>query len=769
METSEILDYLQKAAEYQGQMVHIEHLEDKPARLGQLDHTLPLPLIACLKEKGTWPLYSHQAEAVNHARLGRNVMVSTSSASGKTLCYNLPVMSALFTDPAARAIYLFPTKALAQDQLRNLHSTFCPDILLVREIDTFDGDTPYAERNDLRKRTRLIITNPDMLHVGILPNHQSWVSFFRRLRFVVVDEAHFYRGVFGSHVAGILRRLRRVCNQYGAQPQLILSSATVANPAEHAEMLAGLAFSLVAEDGSPKGRKKFVFWNPPLTDEKKAKRRSASSEAAYLFTALVAAGIRTLTFVRSRRLVELVYINARQKLSEIDEKLAELIRPYRAGYLTKDRRKTEKALFGGELLGVVATNALELGIDSGDLEATVLAGYPGTISSTWQQAGRSGRGGRGSTSFLVGADNPLDQYLMNNPDAFFQKNYENVLINLGNPYILRAHLLCAAWEKPLVTADADIFKVDINTEIEALEAESLLKKRGNRWFLSPALSNPAYRVGIRSATGREYQIINEADNSLLETVEADTAFFQVHRGAVFLHQGESYVISKLDLESRMAYAGAKKTDYYTQTRDITDLKIINRRRVKRTGTVDVYMGDVEVTTTVLGFKKKARYTEEVVGEEGLELPPQTFFTVALWFDLPKEAVSAIDAAGQDYAGALHATEHAAIGVLPLFAMCDRNDIGGVSTPLHADTGRAEIFIYDAHPGGIGIAEKGFDMITELWQATKRVIDECPCAEGCPSCIQSPKCGNNNQPLDKAGALTLVTGLLRFDDEHGRTP
>jgi DEAD/DEAH box helicase domain-containing protein len=685
-------------------------------------------------------------------------MVSTSSASGKTLCYNIPVLEAILTERGSRALYLFPTKALAQDQLRGLQELFCPCLLRVDEFATFDGDTPQTERPEIRKRARIILTNPDMLHIGILPNHQSWSRLLRHLRYVVVDEAHIYRGVFGSHLACVLRRLRRLCQLYGSNPQFICCSATIANPGEHAEKLVGLPFTVVDNDGSPHGGKDFVFWNPPIIDEARSVRRSANSEATNLFTELVSRNIRSLTFARSRRLTELIYTYSRQRLAETGPALAGRIKAYRAGYLPQERRQIEQELFSGQLLGVVATTALELGIDIGDLEATVLTGYPGSISSTWQQAGRSGRGRDRSLSFLIGLDNPLDQYFMRHPDFFFQKSFENALVNPDNPYILRAHLLCAAWEMPL-SSDEEIFGATFRQRRAELEEQGVLRERRQRWYLSPRVAYPAQSINIRSTSGENFTLIDTSTDSLLETVEASVAFFQIYPGAIYLHQGESYLVTELDLANRTAYAEPTTASYYTQTKEIEDLHIVKRTRSRSCGQVKVYLGEVEVTNTVVGFKKKAQFTEEVIGEEPLDLPPQHFPTVALWFGLPPEAVARLDREQLDFAGGLHAVEHAAIAILPLFALCDRNDIGGVSTPLHPDTGRAQIFIYDAYPGGIGIAEKGFDLVEELWQATLKAITECPCQEGCPSCIQSPKCGNNNKPLDKKAAQILLEGLL----------
>ncbi|MFC2038713.1 DEAD/DEAH box helicase [Chloroflexota bacterium] len=764
MDTTAFLNYLQSLEYYDNQIVHVEHIKPRRANKAELEEPLSAGLRERLEKYGISSLYTHQAEAINQARKGRNVMVATSSASGKSLCYNISVTEKLLEEDEGRAIYLFPTKALAQDQLRVLREMFTPGLFRKLDFATFDGDTPQPERGEIRRRARIILTNPDMLHVGILPNHRNWERMLRNLKYVVIDEAHTYRGVFGSHVAGVMRRLRRICRLYGADPIFICSSATVANPGEHAEMLTGLPFTVVDDDGSPHGGKEFVFWEPPIIDEKKSTRRSANSETTNLFYELVSQEIRTLTFAQTRRVTELIYIYTRDRLHQDFPRLTERIKAYRAGYLPADRRKIEKELFSGQLLGVVATVALELGIDIGDLEATVLNGYPGSIASTWQQAGRSGRGLEQSISFLVGWDNPLDQYFMHHPEAFFQKSVENALVNPDNQYILRGHLLCAAWEIPLVADDERYFGPQYNTGKEELVNEGLLRERRYRWFLSPSISYPAQAINIRNASGDNYLVIDTSTGSMLETVEGSVAFFQIHPGAIYLHQGESYIINKLDLAEHTAFASPTDVNYYTMTKEIQDIRIIRQMRSRSCGNVKIHVGEVEVTNNVVGFKKKAQYTDAVIGEVKLDLPQIKFPTISLWFDIPPEAVKKIDKAGLDFAGGLHAAEHAAIGLLPLFSLCDRNDIGGVSTALHPDTGAAQVFIYDAYPGGIGIAEKGYEIIEALWQATLTAITDCPCEEGCPSCIQSPKCGNNNKPLDKEAAKLLLEGLLEQVDK-----
>jgi DEAD/DEAH box helicase domain-containing protein len=757
MDVAAFIKHIRSLPSYKNQIVHIEHLPLRKSIYGELDNPLDSELESALDRLGVLPLYSHQATAVNATHSGKNVIVVTPAASGKTLCYNLPVLQAILTERGSRSLYLFPTKALAQDQLRvlkELTSSPFPQI----HCATFDGDTPQEERSSIKRSAQIVLTNPDMLHLGILPNHQSWSRFFQRLRYVVIDEAHIYRGVFGSHVGNILRRLQRICASYGTKPQFICCSATIANSKEHIEKLVDSAFEVIDKDGSPHGEKDFVLWNPPIIDEGKTTRRSSNTEASFLFTELVRQGIRTLTFARTRKLTELIYNYSKQQLAE--PLLAQRIKPYRAGYLPKERRQIEQELFHGHLVGVVATTAMELGVDIGDLDATVLTGYPGSIASTWQQAGRSGRRTGGSLSFLIGLDNPLDQYFMRHAQFLFQRNVENALTDPDNIYVLKSHILCAAWELPLTGNEEQFGGESFTRAREELEEAGMLKSRKDKWYLAPSIAYPAEGVNIRSTSSLCYTIVDASQgNKELETIESSIALFQIHAGAIYLHQGESYLVTELDLGNHIAYVEPTTLPYYTQAKDITDIRIKRTVRKKETQCAEVYLGEVEVTTTVVSFKKKRQLTEEIIGEEPLDLPPQIFDTIALWFDLPAEVVTQLTKDQLDFAGGLHAAEHATIAMLPLFALCDRNDLGGVSTIFHSDTGEAQIFIYDAHPGGTGIAEKGFDLVEQLWRETLKMIVECPCEDGCPGCVQSPKCGNNNQPLDKKAAQVILKELV----------
>ncbi len=757
MDSLAFLSKIKTMSWYKGQMVHLTRIPDRPSTIGQLNHSLHPALQLALSNNGIESLFAHQAEAINALRFGNSVITATPAASGKSLCYNLPVLESLLEDRSARALYIFPTKALTQDQLKGL-STLVPDNSRIR-FDIFDGDTPREERAGIRRSGRIIMTNPDMLHLGVLPNHRSWYRFLSGLRYVVLDEAHIYRGVFGSHVANVLRRLRRLCHRYGAHPQFVLSSATIANPGEHAQNLTGLPFHVVSKDGSPYGGKDFLFWNPPMIDEAKGSRHSTNSEASLLMSELLRSDVRTLTFVRSRRLAELIYVYVRDQLKGTHPQIAERVAPYRATYMLEDRRLIEKDLFEGRLLGLVSTNAMELGIDIGDLDATILTGYPGSLASAWQQAGRSGRRGERSLSILVAQNNPLDQYLMRHPDEFFGKPHESARISITNPYILKPHLLCAAYEMPLSSGDEEIFGPAFGGMVRELVEEGLLRSQDEHLHLNPRTEYPAQDINIRSSSSDTYTLVEKESGVVLETMDESSAFLQLYPGAVYLHQGESYLITDLDIESNTAYAVQAEVPYYTEVRDFTDTRILKTLKEKEAGATRVYWGEVEVSTSVVGFKRKAHFTEEVLGEGYISLPPHIFNTVALWFDIPEETLRHIIRNRLDMAGGLHACEHAAIGVLPLFALCDRSDIGGLSTPLHPDTGRPQIFIHDGHPGGVGISEHGYEVIEDLWRATLEVISNCPCESGCPSCVQSPKCGNNNQPLDKQVAEIILKGLL----------
>lgn len=755
MDTADFLRHLQSLLWYEGQLVHLEPLPTRRARFAEPEPALDARIRAALAGAGAGSLYAHQAAALAAVRDGKNVIVATPAASGKSMCYNLPVLETLLADRSARALYLYPTKALAQDQMGKLRAVTPENSRLRHAI--FDGDTRISDRAAIRARAHVVMTNPDMLHLGILPNHRAWHRTLRGLRYVVLDEAHVYRGVFGAHVANVLRRLRRLCRKAGSDPQFVLCSATIANPGEHAERLAGLPFEVIDEDGSPYGGKDFAFWNPPVTDAASGARRSTNSETTQIFAELLKRETRTMTFARGRRQAELLYIYARDQLKHTHKKAAERVAAYRAGYLPEDRRRIEKELFDGKLLGLAATSAMELGVDVGGIDATLIAGYPGSIASAWQQSGRGGRGGERSLSVLIAQDNPLDQYLMRHPEAFFGKSSEAARISPGNPYIMKPHLVCAAYEAPLAMADTEFFGHELLWYADELAEEGFLHVRDARWHLTPEVAYPAETVELRSAGG-SFTLVDWETGAVLENVSEHAAYRQMHPGAIYLHQGEPYLVRELDLDSRTAYAALSDAPYYTQARDYTDTRVLRIIRQRRAGRTTAFFGEVNVANEVVGFKRIRHHTDEVLGDEYLDMPSQEYDTAALWFGPPDEAVERIRREELDLMGGLHAVEHAAIGMLPLFALCDRNDIGGVSTPMHPDTGAPQIFIHDGYPGGVGVSEHGYEIIEELWRATLDAIANCGCEAGCPSCIHSPKCGNNNHPLDKEAALVILEAL-----------
>lgn len=759
MKVGEFVAHLCNLPGYAGQIVHVERIPPRNARYGALSRPLPDRLRETLNQRGLSRLYAHQAEAINAVRDGHDVVVATGTASGKTLCYNLPVLEAIVKEPQSRALYLFPTKALAQDQLRSLSQLTASTPLGSIRIDTYDGDTSRRYRARIRKSAAIILSNPDMLHMGILPNHLLWATFFQRLRYVVIDEAHTYRGIFGCHVACVMRRLRRVCELHGSRPQFILCSATIANPGEHAMRLTGRRAVVVDQDGAPRGPREFVLWNPPHLDEASGRRRSIITEATWLFSEMVKQGVRNITFVGARVVAELILSYAREALRRDRPELVDRVSAYRGGYLPKERRRIERRLFSGDLLGVTSTSALELGIDVGHLDASVLVGYPGTIASTWQRAGRAGRGKREALSILIGMDSPLDQYFMRHPKGLFGSSPEHALLDPTNPHVLTGHLPCAAFESPLDRDDVSLFGDGYLETRADLEEDGTLSPRGGRsyFFLD---DYPAQHVNLRATSRDTFLLVDETDGGrVLEEIDGDTALRRVHPGAIYLHRAESYLVTRLDLADRIAYVCPTDVNYFTQVRGLNDVHIVRSFEVRRLEATDVFFGQVRVTQQITGFARRQRFTEAILSEEPLDFPPQFFETQALWFEVPAHIQEPIVDEGLDFAGGLHAVEHACIGILPLFAMCDRLDIAGVSTPRHADTGRPQVFMYDAYAGGVGIARKGYDLVEELWQRVLEAVATCPCESGCPSCIQSPQCGNNNEPLDKRAAVLILQRLV----------
>jgi DEAD/DEAH box helicase domain-containing protein len=724
---------------------------ERRARPVSLPPELDPGFAEALRRAGIESLYTHQLETWETAAHS-NLVITSGTASGKSLAFNLPVLDGIAREPKRRALYLYPTKALAQDQARKLALLRPPGL---REA-IYDGDTPKEERPAIRRKNNLVLTNPDMLHVAVLPHHKRWGDFLANLEWVVVDEAHTYRGVFGSHVANVLRRLRRVARAYGSEPRFLLASATIANPVELAERLVGTPFELIDDDGAPRAGRDVAMWNPPLLDKATGARRSALSEAADLLAELVSQGVRTICFLKSRRGIELIQRFTRENLERRGKpELAKRIAPYRGGYTPQQRREIEARLSSGELLAVVATDALELGIDVGELEAAICVTFPGTVASLRQMWGRAGRRHRGLAVYVAGQD-ALDQFFCRHPEEFLERPVEAAILDHANDQIASRHLVAAAYELPLSDADEEFFGAGWRERAERLIAAGELRGVGGK--LLPKRSEfVASRIPLRSASADSVAVIERESGEMLGLVEAERAFTTIHPGAIYLHLGRSYEVERLDVEERRAVVSSFDGDWYTRPKKETEIYIERTREQRQVAGVQLNFGDVSVTEQVIAFQRVSISEQEPIDIVALELPEQSFVTQALWYVLPEQLSGALPS--DALLGSLHATEHGQIAVLPLIAMCDRWDIGGLSTNVHFQTGRSTIFIYDGHPGGVGIAQRGYEQFERLLGDASRLIAECPCESGCPSCVQSPKCGNLNEPLHKAGALELM-GLMK---------
>jgi DEAD/DEAH box helicase domain-containing protein len=728
-------------------LVHDDVYESRPARTVSIPDELSFKVIAALEAAGVERLYEHQLEALHKAFAGPTV-ITTGTASGKSLCFQLPTLEVLSSDPTARALYLYPTKALAQDQARALHRFGLSKAL---RPAIYDGDTPRAERAAIRKRSNLILTNPDMLHIGILPHHAAWGELLSNLAFVVVDEAHVYRGVFGSHVGNVLRRLRRAAAIHGTEPRFLLASATIANPVELAEQLTGLTdFNVVKRDTAPRASRRVAMWNPPLLDEQLGVRASALYEAAEVFSELVSRGARTICFMKSRKGVELIL---RHSIDRLEPELAERIAPYRGGYTAAQRQDIQRRLTSGELLGVVATDALELGIDIGELDASICVTFPGTVASLRQMWGRAGRRGRGLAVYIAGED-ALDQFFCRHPESFLGRPVEAAILDPNNSEIYAEHLMCAAYEAPLTEEDEPILGRQWHEHAKALAAAGLLRERATGFVPQRADDYPAARVALRSASADTFVLIDVSSGEVLGSIEAGRAYSTVHDGAVYLHMGRSYQVLELDLRARRAMLEPFDGDYFTQTKR-ESMTLIERLIERReTNGVTLSFGSVVYSEVVLGYQRKNLQDHSVIDFQTLDMPTVEFPTRALWYELD-DVIASEAFPPAALLGGLHALEHGQIAVLPLIAMCDRWDIGGLSTNAHPQTGGPTIFIHEGHPGGVGITRRGFDQFERLVIDAQRLIGECPCRDGCPSCVQSPKCGNLNEPLSKRGALELL--------------
>ncbi|MBB2770564.1 UNVERIFIED_ORG: DEAD/DEAH box helicase domain-containing protein [Mycolicibacterium obuense] len=753
----------------------LRHVADLPPRPGQPEswpQWAHPDVVRAFVDRGVRTPWSHQRAAADLAHDGRHVVLSTGTASGKSLAYQLPILSAMASEPRTRALYLSPTKALGHDQLRTAQAlTDAVPALHDVAPSSYDGDSPVDVRRFARERSRWIFSNPDMIHLSLLRNHARWAVFLRHLKFIVVDECHYYRGIFGSNVALVLRRLLRLCARYSADPggpTVVFASATTAAPSATAAELIGQTVTEVTEDGSPQGARTVALWEPALLTDLVGEngapvRRSAGAEAARVMADLIAEGARTLTFVRSRRGAELTALGARARLEEVAPELVEQVASYRAGYLAEDRRELERALADGRLRGLATTNALELGVDIAGLDAVVLAGFPGTVTSFWQQAGRSGRRGQGALIVLVARDDPLDTYLVHHPEALLDRPIERVVIDPANPYVLAPQLLCAATELPLTHSEVRMW--DAETVAESLVDDGLLRRRAHGYFPVPGL-DPHPAVDIRGSTGGQIAILEADTGRMLGSANAGQAAASVHPGAVYLHQGESYVVDSLSFEDGVAFVHAEDPGYTTFAREVTDIAVTGAGEREAYGAVTVGLVPVSVSNTVVGYLRR-RLDGEVIDFVELDMPTRTLDTMAAMCTITPEALLDNGIDPLRFPGSLHAAEHAAIGLLPLVASCDRGDIGGVSTAVGPEDGLPTIFVYDGYPGGAGFAARGYGQIRTWWKATADAIEACECPGGCPSCVQSPKCGNGNDPLDKVGAVRVLRLVLQALDDRRR--
>jgi DEAD/DEAH box helicase domain-containing protein len=717
------------------EVAHLATEAARDARYAPLPQSLAAPI-------GVERLYTHQRAVWDAAERGEHVLVSTGTASGKTLAFNLPVLDAIAHDPKVRALYLYPTKALAQDQFRTLSGYSVPRL----RPAIYDGDTPTEQRRQIRTWANVILTNPDMVHVGILPNHDRWGDVLANLRYVVIDEAHVYRGVFGSHVANVLRRLKRLARIYGSEPQFLLASATVSNPGELATALLDEQLTVIGDDGAPRAERTIVLWNPALQDAELGLRNSSLAEAAKLQALFVERGLRTLTFAKSRKAAELIHRFTAERLGD-DAHLS----PYRAGYTAHERRTIERRLLDGDLLGVTATNALELGIDVGLLDAVISVGFPGTVASLRQQWGRAGRRGSG-VAVLIASEDGLDQFFMREPDKLLGRRVEAAILDHANPRVLTGHVRAAAYEAPLGGDDPPEY-------LEAARIDPELKETP-AGFVWAGREHPAARIALRATDPDAFTIVDGTTGDVLGLVERSRAYTTVHDGAVYLHRGESYLVRELDLTTLHAVVEPFSGNWYTQAKEETMTSIVEPRRVEWRLGMELAFGEIEVTEQVIAYERRTVSGQERIELVPLVLPQTTFTTEAICYLPEPDQLAGLEEMPR-LLGTLHAAEHAMISLLPLWAMCDRWDIGGLSTNIHPQTGRPTVFIYDGHAGGVGLTERGFDQFEGWVRDTAELLAGCPCSDGCPSCVQSPKCGNLNDMLDKAGALTFLRRAVDF--------
>jgi DEAD/DEAH box helicase domain-containing protein len=746
------LNSLKSKKWYKNRLEHVRTLKPQKAVYGDTKATLP-QFIKNYLHKNNIKLYKHQCEAIDLLRGGKNVVITTPTASGKTLAFNIPIFEKLSQKKDATALYIYPAKALANDQLKSMKELekYCGMNL---NPEVYDGDTTPTKKRKIRKDSRIIITNPYELH-NVLPWHHQWENFLSNLKFVVIDEAHQYRGVFGSNVAFLLRRFQRICNYYGSNPQFILSTATLANPIEFSEKLTGLKFKLISEDGSPKGKKHFVFYNPYYDGVGKT---TTHVESQSLFQLFILNNLQTLCFTTSRKMAELIARRSKKEIGEIDDSLVNKISAYRAGYLAEDRRKIENNLKNGRLKGVTATNALELGINIGSLDSVIISGYPGTLMSIWQQAGRAGRGTADSLVTFVAFQNPLDQYFMKHPDVLFDKPHEHAIIDLSNFQIIKGHLMCAAKEMPVKPNMMKIdFETDVCEHLKSLSDSRLIEKTKKGWVYSGS-EYPPFKVNLGNISSEIFKVYHKGE--VLETMDKRQAYTEAHQGAVLINQGETYIVREFNLAKNVIKVVKKDVNSHTSVQKDIDIKIFKEINKRTIGDLNVSFGELKVSESYSKYKVIEK--SKVVSVRNLKMPPIQFKTKGMWFTLPESIVEGLKCAidrKEIFEGGIHGLEHAMIAIIPFHVMCDRFDIGGVSTPNHPDTKMATIFIYDGFEGGIGLTEKAFQLIEKITRMTYELVRDCTCEEGCPACIYSPKCGNDNKPLDKEGTLFILEQMF----------
>jgi DEAD/DEAH box helicase domain-containing protein len=739
---------------------HHEVLAERPPVLAECLPRGYEAIAEAFATRGIGGLYDHQARAIAHLEAGRNVALATPTASGKTLVYNWPLLHQLQSDPESRALYLFPLKALERDQRDRLREDLRALGLLGERFDVeiYDGDTPQSRRRKLRTRPpSVLITTPDMLHMGILPHHEAWKPFFEKLRTVVIDEVHTYRGIFGSHVAQVLRRLERVARFHGAAPRYVAASATISNPGELAGTLTGRPFEVVQRDGSPKTRRHVLLFQP---------RSSPYTLAAQLFRQAVSLGLRTIAFTKARVITELMYT----WIVDADPDLAPRISSYRAGFLPEERREIEARLFSGELHGVISTSALEMGIDVGGLDVCILVGYPGSQVATWQRGGRVGRE-RQAAIALVAQPDALDQYLVTHPKAFFEREFEHAVTDAHNSEVAGLHLACAAAELPLVRDEAWLREPEAAARVAELETEGALlaSEEGDRWFCPRRL--PHRDVSLRS-TGSSFDIVVEGDGGRPEpigSIGSGRVYAECHEGAVYLHRGRQFLVRELAVDEQTVRVQPVRASYYTRALSEKETEILERKRARPAGQFRLVEGRVKVTTHLTAYERRHVHGQDLLGTEPLDLPPTSFETTGLWLEIPDEIPDGLDAEGRHPMGSIHAVEHAALALFPLYALCDRHDVAGISHLRHPQLNRSAIFLYDSHPGGMGLVTSLFDRLESLLESTLEMIASCPCEDGCPGCVHSPKCGSGNRPIDKAGAMRALRWLLALDPLPACTP